>query len=421
MPILSDLELIELTHSFQQGTYSRKRALDLVAAATISIVTEPGDRMAGALAKSLGTQGLLALLIDGFEPSRVLKAVNQASAADYLADVFGDLPGTISDSRQRWLPRFSKQAIVNLFQRAKQLDLSLLLQGDDDWPIGLNDLEEGAPALIYVQGNYKLLGGLAKAVSIVGSRACTEYGAKVTTKLVSELAFHKRPTVSGGAIGIDSQVHSHSLRNSLPTVAVMAGGLDRMYPSSNSKLFQTIARKGVLIAELAPGVAPTRWRFLQRNRLIAALTPTTVVVEAGIRSGSIRTANNAIELDRELFAVPGPLTSASSAGTNSLIAEGKAKALIDTKLITSNVIEQARFQDGSALMVRAQDALRDLRQATVEQIAKAAGLTLFELNLALEELKARNQLTIVQDSSGSLHYALKYANRARIPSRSVQP
>ena len=412
MPILSDLELIELTHSFQQGTYSRKRALDLVAAATISIVTEPGDRMAGALAKSLGTQGLLALLIDGFEPSRVLKAVNQASAADYLADVFGDLPGTISDSRQRWLPRFSKQAIVNLFQRAKQLDLSLLLQGDDDWPIGLNDLEEGAPALIYVQGNYKLLGGLAKAVSIVGSRACTEYGVKVTTKLVSELAFHKRPTVSGGAIGIDSQVHSHSLRNSLPTVAVMAGGLDRMYPSSNSKLFQTIARKGVLIAELAPGVAPTRWRFLQRNRLIAALTPTTVVVEAGIRSGSIRTAHNAIELDRELFAVPGPLTSASSAGTNSLIAEGKAKALIDTKLITSNVIEQARFQDGSALMVRAQDALRDLRQATVEQIAKAAGLTLFELNLALEELKARNQLTIVQDSSGSLHYALKYANRA---------
>jgi DNA processing protein len=421
MPILSDLELIELTHSFQQGTYSRKRALDLVAAATISIVTEPGDRMAGALAKSLGTQGLLALLIDGFEPSRVLKAVNQASAADYLADVFGDLPGTISDSRQRWLPRFSKQAIVNLFQRAKQLDLSLLLQGDDDWPIGLNDLEEGAPALIYVQGNYKLLGGLAKAVSIVGSRACTEYGVKVTTKLVSELAFHKRPTVSGGAIGIDSQVHSHSLRNSLPTVAVMAGGLDRMYPSSNSKLFQAIARKGVLIAELAPGVAPTRWRFLQRNRLIAALTPTTVVVEAGIRSGSIRTAHNAIELDRELFAVPGPLTSASSAGTNSLIAEGKAKALIDTKLITSNVIEQARFQDGSALMVRAQDALRDLRQATVEQIAKAAGLTLFELNLALEELKARNQLTIVQDSSGSLHYALKYANRARIPSRSVQP
>jgi CRP-like cAMP-binding protein len=86
--------------------------------------------------------------------------------------------------------------------------------------------------------------------------------------------------------------------------------------------------------------------------------------------------------------------------------------LIDTKLITSEVIESARFQDGSELMVRAQDALRDLRQATGEQIAKAAGLTLFELNLALKELKARNQLRVVQDSLGSLHYALKYANRA---------
>lgn len=412
MPILSDLELHELTHSFQQGTYSTKRALELVAAAAISIVTEPGDRMAGALANALGTHGLVQLLIDGFEPARVLEAVHQVRAADYLTEIFGDLPGTISDSRQRWLPRFSKQAVVNLLQRAKQLDLSMLLQGDDDWPTGLNDLEEGAPALIFAQGNFKLLGRLAKAVSIVGSRACTEYGAKVTAKLVSELAFHKRLTVSGGAIGIDSNVHSHSLRNSLPTVAVMAGGLDRKYPSSNSKLFQDIARNGVLIAELAPGVAPTRWRFLQRNRLIAALTPTTVVIEAGIRSGSLRTANNAIELDRDLFAVPGPLTSTSSAGTNSLIAEGKAKALIDTKLITSEVIEPARFQDGSALLTRAQDALRDLRQATGEQIAKAAGLTLCELNLALEELKARNQLTMFQDSLGSLHYALKYANRA---------
>jgi DNA processing protein len=412
MPILSDLELHELTHSFQQGSYSTERAIDLVAAAAISIVTEPGDRMAGALAKALGPQGLLQLLIDGFEPARVLEAVHQARAADYLTEIFGDLPGTINDSRQRWLPRFSKQAVVNLFQRAKRLDLSMLLQGDDDWPTGLNDLEEGAPALIFAQGNFKLLSGLTSGVSIVGSRACTEYGAKVTAKLVSELAFYKRLTVSGGAIGIDSHVHSQSLRNSLPTVAVMAGGLDRKYPSSNSKLFQAIARNGVLIAELAPGVAPTRWRFLQRNRLIAALTPTTVVIEAGIRSGSIRTANNAIELDRELFSVPGPLTSASSAGTNSLIAEGKAKALIDTKLVTSEVIEPARFQDGSALLVRAQDALRDLRQATGEQIAKAAGLTLFELNLALEELKARNQLIMVEDSLGSLHYALKYANRA---------
>jgi DNA processing protein len=412
MPILSEQELYELTHSFQGSPYSTARALDLVAAAAISIVTEPGDRMAGALAKKLGRQALLQLLIAGFEPAQVLEAVHQARAADYLKEVFGDLPGTISDSRQRWLPRFSKQSVVNVLQRAKQLNLSLLLQGDDHWPTGLDDLEEAAPALIFAQGNYKLLGLLADAVSIVGSRASTDYGEKITSKLVAELAFHNRFTVSGGAIGIDSCVHTQSLKNSLPTIAVMAGGLDRKYPSSNSSLFQAIARNGVLIAELAPGVAPTRWRFLQRNRLIAALTPTTVVIEAGIRSGSIRTANNVLELNRGLYAVPGPLTSAASAGTNYLIAEAKAQALFDTKLITSEVSESPRFQDGSALLVRVQDALRDLRRATGEEIAKTAGLTQFELGLALDELNARKQLTTVQDSLGLLHYALKYANRA---------
>jgi len=412
MPILSDQELQDLTLSFQGDSYSKARALELVAAATLSLVTEPGDRMAGALAKALGRQALLQLLIDGFEPARVIEEIQKASATNYLMEIFGDLPGTISDSRQRWLPRFSKQAVANTLQRAKQLELSLLLAGDKFWPKGLDDLAEGAPAIIFAQGNYKVLGRLAEGVSIVGSRACTEYGAKVTAKLVSELAFYKRPTVSGGAIGIDSHVHNQSLENSLTTVAVMAGGLDRKYPSSNLNLFQAIARNGVLIAELAPGVAPSRWRFLQRNRLIAALTPTTVVIEAGIRSGSIRTANNAIDLNRELFAVPGPLTSAASAGTNSLIAEGKAKALVDTRLVTTEASEPARYQDGSSLLVRAQDALRELKQATGEQIAKIAGLTNFELSLALDELKARNLLTIIQDSYGSLHYALKYANRA---------
>lgn len=412
MPILSDQELHELTHSFQGDSYSKQRAGELLSAAAISIVTEPGDRMAGALSKALGKAGFLELLVDGFEPSRVLERLHQDSAAEYLADIFGDLPGTIADSRQRWLPRLSKQAVVSALLRSKQLGFSLLLEGDSDWPNGLADLAEGAPALIFAQGNYKLLGRVAGGVSIVGSRACTDYGAKITSKLVAELAFHKRYTVSGGAIGIDSHVHSQSLRNSLPTVAVMAGGLDRKYPSSNSKLFHEIANNGVLISELSPGVAPTRWRFLQRNRLIAALTSTTVVIEAGIRSGSIRTANNAIELNRELFAVPGPLTSLASAGTNSLIAEGKARALIDTKLITSEVSEPVGFQDGSALLIRAQDALRELRQATGEEIARTAGLTQFELSLALDELKGRNQLATVQDSYGLLRYALKYANRA---------
>ena len=409
--IFREQELYELTHHFQEQ-FSLERASELVAATSISLVTEPGDRMAGALTATFGRIRLLELLIDGFQVSRVLDELSRHQAIDTLREVFVDLLGTLSDSRQRWLPRFSKQSITQTLQRSKQLRLAIILREDTNWPAGLNDLGYGAPAAIFSQGNKRVLSSLVEGVSIVGSRACTSYGLQVTEKLVAELSFSKRNTVSGGAIGIDSHVHHQSLRHSLPTIAVMAGGLDRKYPSSNSKMFQAIMSEGATISELAPGIAPSRWRFLQRNRLIAALTPITVVVEAGIRSGSIRTAHNSIELDRDLYAVPGPVTSPASAGTNYLIAEGKAKALYDTTLITSTNIEAPHYQAGSALQVRAQDALRDLRQATAEQIAKVAGLTEFELGLAIAELKKMNQLTWHQDSSGSLHYALKYAYRA---------
>ena len=409
--IFSEQELYELTHYFQEQ-YSPERASELVAATCISLVTEPGDRMAGALTATVGRIRLIELLTDGFQVSRVIDELSGSQAIDTLQEAFGDLPATLSDSRQRWLPRFSKQSLTQTLQRCKQLRLALTLREDTNWPAGLDDLGFGAPAVIFSQGNEPVLGQLSSGVSIVGSRACTSYGLQVTEKLVAELGFSKRNTVSGGAIGIDSHVHNQSLKQSLPTVAVMAGGLDRKYPSSNSRMFQAIMKEGALISELAPGVAPSRWRFLQRNRLIAALTPTTVVVEAGIRSGSIRTAHNAIELDRDLYAAPGPITSAASAGTNYLIAEGKAKALFDTKLITSSNTEVPHYQSGSALQVRAQDALRELRQANAEQIAKVAGLTDFELGLAIAELKKMNQLTWHQDSSGSLHYALKYAYRA---------
>ena len=409
--LLSDQELFDLTHNFQDQ-FSLERARQIVAATCISIVSEPGDRMAGALTAVLGRVGFLRHLIDGFQVSRVFEEIQRLEAEELLMDAFGDLPGTLSDSRQRWLPRFSKQALVQSLQRSSQLGLAITLNEDANWPAGLDDLGFGAPAMVFSQGNSKALGQLATGVSIVGSRACTDYGAKVTAKLVGELGFDKRSTVSGGAIGIDSHVHNQSFRNSLSTVAVMAGGLDRKYPSSNSGMFQEIIRTGAVISELGPGVPPSRWRFLQRNRLIAALTPTTVVVEAGIRSGSIRTAHNALELNRDLYAVPGSIISAASSGTNYLIAEGKARALFDTKLISAAGDEPKSYQHGSALQVRAQDALREIKAGTREQIAKGAGLTEFEISLALSELKKMNLLTWNQDSSGSLHYALKYASRA---------
>lgn len=410
--ILSDSELYYLTNYFQPDSFSQQRATELVAAVSLSHVTEPGDRMAGALARVLGRSEVLELLISGFDITRVQEKIIQVGAFQELSELFGDLPATISDSRQRWLPRFSKQSVTNVLLRSQSLGLKILLREDSFWPRGLDDLGDNGPSLLYLQGVENSLAKLANAVSIVGSRTSSEYGAKVTQKLVGELAYFKKSTVSGGAIGIDSVVHTSSLHQALPTVAVMAGGLDRKYPSSNLKLFEIISKTGATISELAPGSAPTRWRFLQRNRLIAALTPVTVVVEAGIRSGSIRTANNALDLSRELFAVPGPIFSPTSLGTNLLIAEGKAQCLVDTKLITSGVREPESYRNGSALSVRTQDALRELRQGTLSQIATTAGLTQIELSIAISELTKLNQLSSHRDSRGVVHYALKYANRA---------
>jgi DNA processing protein len=407
--ILSDQELDFLTGPFQKPEYSKDRALELAAAGCIAMVTEPGDRMAGALARSLGKLALVELLIDGLPTGAVVEALQQRGQLDSCRESFGDLEGTLADSKQRWLPRLSKSRLEHLFSRSAELNLKLLTAEDANWPAGLDDLRESAPALLFVEGDLARLTMLSQAVSIVGSRAASTYGLQVTSSLVRELAQVARPTVSGGALGIDAQVHRSSIEKKLPTVAVMAGGMDRKYPGANFQLFKQVKTQGLLLTEMPPGVAPTRWRFLQRNRLIAALTPTTVVIEAGIRSGSIRTANNALELARELYAVPGSVLSGTSLGTNALIADGKAQILSDMKYFATGSLSIPTQQRESALANRAQDAIRESGFPSLFEVAKLAGLTLSESELALRELTAQDKVIENLSSSGEVHYALKYA------------
>ncbi|CAB4633469.1 MAG: hypothetical protein F2613_02090 [Actinobacteria bacterium] len=407
--ILGDQELASLTSSFQPEGYSKDRALALVAAGSIAMVTEPGDRMAGALARILGRLELTELMIEGLETTAVVSALKVAGELESCRQSFGDLESTLSDSRQRWLPRLSKSRLEHLFTQSAALKLGLVTPQQDHWPSGLDDLQDSAPTILFVEGDPSALTQLSDAVSIVGSRAASTYGLQVTKRLVTELAQVSRATVSGGAIGIDAQVHSASVNQDLPTIAVMAGGLDRKYPKVNFPLFTRIRERGALISELPPGVAPTRWRFLQRNRLIAALTPTTVVIEAGIRSGSIRTANNALELDRELLAVPGSILASTSLGANGLIADSKAVPLCDLRQFAAGQEEITNTRSESALAKRAHDAIRELRYPTENQIAKVAGLTNSELKLALTELVATNQVIQDRGLAGVVHYALKYA------------
>ncbi len=131
--------------------------------------------------------------------------------------------------------------------------------------------------------------------------------------------------VSGGAYGIDATAHRVAVAAGTPTVAVLAGGIDQLYPTGNVELLRNVARQGTLLAESPPGTRPTRWRFLARNRLIAAISAATVVVEAGARSGALNTAHHAAQLGRPVFAVPGAFSSPASVGCHRLVAEGRAQ------------------------------------------------------------------------------------------------
>jgi DNA processing protein len=168
-----------------------------------------------------------------------------------------------------------------------------------------------------------------QAVAVVGARASTSYGAHVAAELGAGLADRGCTVVSGAAIGIDGAAHRGALGVEGATVAVLACGVDRVYPASHELLLERIAASGLVVSEYPPGGVPGRHRFLVRNRLIAGLAAGTVVVEAGLRSGAQRTASDALSLGRQVMAVPGPVTSAMSVGCHRLVRDG---ALLVTRI-----------------------------------------------------------------------------------------
>jgi DNA processing protein len=233
--------------------------------------------------------------------------------------------------------------------------LHFVVPGDPDYPTQMQELGDTAPYGLWVrssQGAYAMLRELSAGPSIamVGARAATSYGEHITGEIAGELASSGYPIVSGAASGIDGAAHRTALAGGNPTVAFLAAGVDRPYPAGHAELINRIVAGGAVISEVPPGSTPTKWRFLARNRLIAAFSSATVVVEAGWRSGSISTAGHARALGRPLGAVPGPITSAASAGCHRLIREGAT-------LITSadDVLELLGRQNPTAQPVLAPD------------------------------------------------------------------
>jgi DNA processing protein len=286
---------------------------------TLAALSEPSDLVTGTLVARLGATETVRLITSG---TRLPNGVDPAE---------GEL------WRRRLAPRINPGQIDQMRIEMQRHDLVLLTPEDVDWPGELQQLSASAPIALWLKGDPRQMSApLSGRVAIVGARAATAYGSQVATELSSELASQGRVILSGGAYGIDESAHrAATVSFSGSTIAVLANGLDRLHPAGNEQLFERIEQSGgLLVSELPPGSSPTRWRFLQRNRILAALSGATVVVEAGHRSGSLNVAWQAHSLGRPVGAVPGPVTSAASAGCHRLVQEGVASLVSDAQDVT---------------------------------------------------------------------------------------
>lgn len=309
-------------------------------------------------------------------------------------DKFGK---ALATRRLRWNRRMERTLNAEAHMAAT-CGAWLVTPADPLWPPQLNDLGPARPYGLWCRGDSRHLLDLASApsVALVGSRDPSIYGTEATTHLAAELARRGYTVISGGAIGIDIAAHRAALTqqgSDLPTIAFMAGGLDRLYPAQNSDALNMIVDCGLIMSEVSVGNTPTRWRFLERNRLIAALARHTIVVEARWRSGALNTARHAMEIGRTLWAVPGQINSPNSVGTNRLLRDGLAQTLTEAadileydaaagfELGTEHESEWDRAASSSALdelterQGRVWDDLSPRSYRGVDEIAAALGLS----------------------------------------------
>jgi DNA processing protein len=249
-----------------------------------------------------------------------------AEALAWLCRAGNDIPG-LDRALRRWSARLGAVPAEGTLLGWQRAGIRLLCPGDPGWPGQLDVLGDAQPCALWVRGTADLRFACLRSVSVVGTRAATAYGEHVAVALAAGLAERGWSVVSGGALGIDGRAHRGALVAGGTTIAVLPSGVDEPYPRGHHDLFEDIAAGGLLVSEWPPGRTPTRPGFLVRNRVIAALSRGTVVVEAALRSGALNTARHARDLDRPLMAVPGPVTSAASAGCHFVIREWGAECV----------------------------------------------------------------------------------------------
>lgn len=344
-----------------------------------SRIAEPGDDHAYRRVARLG-------------PGRALRTVVEPGCLDgdaaYRAVIAEEIRATVGPYRDpvgRWRVRLPDVDPRRDALTASRVAARFLVPGDPEWPERLADLGDGQPFCLWVRGQADLAQRCASSVSIVGARACSGYGEVTTRELAAGCVGHGLTVVSGAAYGIDAVAHRAALSLGGGTVAVLACGIDRAYPRGNESLIEAIADAGCVVTEIPPGASPTRWRFLERNRIIAAISRGTVVVEAAWRSGAAGTAGRALDLGRPVGAVPGPVTASTSAGCHRLLRSG-ATCVTDADEILELVspIGTVDLPDRTGptadhdgldpAQVRVLDALPLRRGVPLARVARTAGL-----------------------------------------------
>ncbi|MFJ1597115.1 DNA-processing protein DprA [Streptomyces sp. NPDC088261] len=348
-----------------------------LARAALTRVLEPGDEHGGRWLAEFGAVGLLARLTSGDAGCDELTGVGEPRLAGYR------------NRAAAAVPERDLAAVHALGGR-------FVCPGDREWPSQLDDLGDARPVGLWVRGRADLRIWSLRSVALVGARACTPYGAHMAASLGSGLAERGWVVTSGAAFGVDGAAHRGALAAGGATVAVLACGVDVVYPRGHAELIGRIAEQGLVIGELPPGAHPTRSRFVLRNRVIAALTRGTVVVEAEYRSGSLVTARGAQRLGRFTMGVPGPATSGLSAGVHELL-RGEGVLVTDAAEVAElvgDIGDLAPRRRGPVVPrdlldpagARVLEALPAQGAADGREIARAAGTTADEALGRLYEL-----------------------------------
>jgi DNA processing protein len=349
----------------------------------LGMLVEPGSRELGVLVRSVGAPEALARAVGGYGITPMLAGAVQARLRAAGVNGSPDVSGRLAEQME---------------ELAERLGARIITAAEEEWPQALDELVRASregnmlrrdtdpPMCVWARGPLRLAETLERSVSVVGARAVTGYGGYVASEFAYGLAERGWTVVSGGALGVDVTAHRGALAGGGATIAVMACGIDKAYPAANAAVLEQIGGEGLLLTEWPPGTQPHKTRFLTRNRVIAAATRGTVMVEAGSRSGARSTLGYARLLRRTAMVVPGPINSAMSVGCHIELRQP------DTVLVTrvEEIIEEigsvgelatpiqgaGRPEDVlDPLQARILDAVRPRRAATAEEIAAVAGVS----------------------------------------------